>query len=131
MTGIGKTLILGQHDHLHHLGKPWTFHYTLSSQTVKSDGRIKTLLSLVDPVRATIYIVPESFQLQMGFSFSFLRTNALRSYLFIMRTHSFYSLVCRGTYARLVYSWYQNIFLVIAVLIVFHVVNEKNRIQKY
>ena len=30
-----------------------------------------------------------------------------------------------GTYARLVDSWYQNIFHVIAVLIVFHAVNEK------
>ena len=32
-----------------------------------------------------------------------------------------------GTYARLVYSWYQNIFHVIAVLIVFHAANEKTR----
>ena len=30
-----------------------------------------------------------------------------------------------GTYVRLVYSWYQNIFHVIAVLIVFHAANEK------
>ena len=32
-----------------------------------------------------------------------------------------------NTYARLVYSWYQNIFHVIAVLIVFHAGNEKTR----
>ena len=38
----------------------------------------------------------ESFQLQMGFSFLFLRANNLCSYLFIMRTRSFYSLVRRG-----------------------------------
>ena len=31
-----------------------------------------------------------------------------------------------GKYARLVYSWYQNIFHVIAVLIVFHAANEQN-----
>ena len=37
----------------------------------------------------------------------------------------FYSLVRRGTYARLVYNWYQNIFHTIAVLIVFHAANEK------
>ena len=30
-----------------------------------------------------------------------------------------------GTYARLVYSWYPNIFHMIAVLILFHAVNEK------
>ena len=33
------------------------------------------------------------------------------------------------TYARLVYSWYQNIFLVIAVLIVFHAANKKNSMK--
>ena len=32
-----------------------------------------------------------------------------------------------GTYARLVYSWYQNIFHMIAVLIVFHAANEKKQ----
>ena len=32
-----------------------------------------------------------------------------------------------GTYARLVYNWYQNIFHAIAVLIVFHAANKKNR----
>ena len=37
----------------------------------------------------SIYKILESFQLQMGFSFPFLRANDLRSYLFIMRTRSF------------------------------------------
>ena len=31
-----------------------------------------------------------------------------------------------GTYAKLVYNWYQNIFHVFAVLIVFHAENKKN-----
>ena len=41
-----------------------------------------------------MYLIPipivsaESFQLQMGFSFPFLRANNLRTYLLIMRTHS-------------------------------------------
>ena len=61
----------------------------------------------------------------MGFSFPFLRTNDLRLSLLIMRTRIFYTLVHVGTYTRLVYSWYQNIFHVIAVLIVFHAENEK------
>ena len=30
-----------------------------------------------------------------------------------------------GIYTRLVYSWYQNIFQMIAVLIVYHAANEK------
>ena len=33
--------------------------------------------------------------------------------------------VRRGTYARLVYTWYKNIFRMIAVMIVFLAVNEK------
>ena len=34
-------------------------------------------------------LVEESFQLQMGFSFPFLCSNDLRSFLLIMRTSSF------------------------------------------
>ena len=34
-----------------------------------------------------------------------------------------------GTYTRLVYSWYQNIFHVIAVLIEFHAANEKSQMK--
>ena len=34
-----------------------------------------------------------------------------------------------GTYARLVYSWYQNIFHVISVMIVFHAANGKKRMK--
>ena len=52
----------------------------------------------------------ESFQIQMGFSFPLLRANDLRLSLLIMRTRSFLTLLYVGdTYARLVYSWYQNI----------------------
>ena len=35
-----------------------------------------------------------------------------------------------GTYARLVYNWYQNIFHAFAVLIVFHAANEKTEENK-
>ena len=42
----------------------------------------------------------------------------------------FYYLVRRGTYARLVCNWYQNIFHAIAVLIVFHAANEKTEENK-
>ena len=67
------------------------------------------------------------FRLQMGFSFPFLRANDLRLSLLNIRARSFYSLVHRGwgTYARLVYNWYQNIFHAIAVLVVFHAANGK------
>ena len=44
----------------------------------------------------TVFLPKESLQLQMGFSFPFLRANALRSSLLIMGTRSFNSLVRRG-----------------------------------
>ena len=70
--------------------------------------------------------VPESFQLQMRISFTFLRAKDLRTSLLIMRTCSFFTLLyVGGKYARLVYTWYKNIFFMIAVLIVFLAVNEK------
>ena len=41
-----------------------------------------------------------------------------------MRTRSFLTLMyVGGTYTRLVYIWYKNIFRMIAVLIVFHAAN--------
>ena len=41
-------------------------------------------------------LTPESFQLQMGFSFPLLRAKNLHSSLLNIRAHSFYSLVRRG-----------------------------------
>ena len=70
----------------------------------------------------------ESFQLQMGFSFPFLRAKDLRISLLIMRTRSFFTLLYTGgTYARLVYIWYKHIFRMIAVMIVFHAANGDKR----
>ena len=64
----------------------------------------------------------------MRISFPFLHDKDLREFLLIMRTFSFLTLLyVRGTYARLVYNWYKNIFCTIAVLIVFFAVNGKNR----
>ena len=41
-----------------------------------------------------------------------------------MRARSFFTLLyVEGTYSRLVYTWYKNIFHMIAVLIVFFEVN--------
>ena len=40
--------------------------------------------------------IPESFQIQMGFSFPFLRANDLCSSLLNIRASIFFSLVCRG-----------------------------------
>ena len=55
---------------------------------------------------------------------SVLRAKYLRISLLIVRTRSFFTLLyVRGTYARLLYNWYRNIFRVIAVLIVFLAVN--------
>ena len=62
----------------------------------------------------------------MGFSFTFLRYNDLHTSLLIMRTRSFLTLLyVRVTYARLVYTWYKNIFRMIAVLILFLAVKKK------
>ena len=69
----------------------------------------------------------ESFQLQMGFSFPLSRAKDLGTSLLIMRTCSFFTLLyVWGTYERLVYIGYKNIFRMIAVLIVFHAANKKN-----
>ena len=44
----------------------------------------------------------------------------------ITRTRSFFTLLyVEGIYARLVYTWYKNIFHMIALLIVFLAVNGK------
>ena len=52
----------------------------------------------------------ESFHIQMGLSFPFLRANDLRSSLLIMITRSFFTLLyVGGTYARLVYSWFDTL----------------------
>ena len=56
----------------------------------------------------------------MRISFPFLRAKDLRAYLLIMRTCIFFNLVNVGdTNAKLVYTWYKNIFRTIAVFIVF------------
>ena len=56
----------------------------------------------------------------MIISLPFLRARDLRTYLLIMITHSFFTLLyVGGKYTRLVYTWYNNIFLMIVVLIVF------------
>ena len=60
------------------------------------------------------------FQLQMRISFPFLLDKDLRIFLLIVRTCSFFTLLyVGGAYPRLVYTWYKNIFHMIAVLIVF------------
>ena len=67
------------------------------------------------------------FQFQMRTSFPFLLAKDLRRFLLIMRTCSFLTLLyIGGTYARLLYTWYTNIFHMIAVLIIFLSVGEKN-----
>ena len=71
----------------------------------------------------------ESFQFQMRIPFPFLRSKDLRTSLLIMRTRSFFTLLyLGGTYARLVYTWYRNIFRMIAVLIVCIAANRKKGI---
>ena len=65
----------------------------------------------------------------MGFSFPFLRAKDLRKSLLIMITRSFLTLLyVGGTYARLVYIWYKNIFRMVAVLIFFHAANEEKKV---
>ena len=63
---------------------------------------------------------PGLFQLQMRISFPFLLAKYLRRFLLVIRTCSFFALLyVEGTYARLVYTCYKNIFHMIAVLVVF------------
>ena len=60
------------------------------------------------------------FQLQMRISFPLLRDKDLRTSLLIMiNRSSFTFLYVGGTYARLLYTWYKNIFRLISVPIVF------------
>ena len=71
------------------------------------------------------------FQLQMRISFPFLLAKDLRRFLLIMIARSFFTLLyVGGTYARLVYAWYKNIFHMIAVLIVFLAENKKREYDK-
>ena len=66
-----------------------------------------------------------------GILVSILRTKDLRMSLLIMTTSSFLTLLyVGGTYERLVYIWFRNIFCMIAVLIVFHTANKKSNLMK-
>ena len=57
-------------------------------------------------------------------SFLFLLAKELSRFLLIVRTFSFFTLLyVGGAYARLVYTWYKNIFHMISVLIVFLAAN--------
>ena len=67
---------------------------------------------------------PGLFQIHTIISFPFLLAKELRRFLLITRTCSFLALLyVGGTYARLVYTWYKNIFHIISVLIVFIAAN--------
>ena len=67
----------------------------------------------------------------MIISFPFLRAKYLRTYLLIMSTRSFFTILYIGsTYTRLMYIWYKNISPVIAVLIVFLAGNEKKESEE-
>ena len=58
-----------------------------------------------------------------------INTSILNEFICIYYIFCFTLLYVGGTYARFVYIWYQNIFHVIAVLIVFHAANKKNRMK--
>ena len=71
-------------------------------------------------------IVPALFQLEMRISFPFLLTKDIDRFLLIMITRIFYTLLyVGGIYARLVYTWYKDIFQMIAALIVYLAANDK------
>ena len=63
------------------------------------------------------------FQIHMRISFPFLLDKYLRRFLLIMRPRISSFLYLGGTYARLVYTWYKNVFHMIAVLISFLAAN--------
>ena len=67
----------------------------------------------------------------MIIEFPFLRAKELHMFLLIMRTCSFFTPLYVGNkYVRLVYTWYKNIFRMIAVLIEFFAVNKNNNLMK-
>ena len=66
----------------------------------------------------------------MRISFSSLSAKDLRTFILIMRTRSFFTLLyVGGTHARLVSTSYKHIFHMIAVLIVFLEMNGGERIM--
>ena len=80
-------------------------------------------------VRECVASTTELFQIQMRISFPFLRAKDLSTSLLIIQTSSLFTILyVGGTYERLVYTWYKNVFRMIALLIVFLEANKKKRI---
>ena len=99
---------------------------TLSKGPMDRDGDDDNNKVYLNTTDSFYHLVHEAFQLQMGFSFPFLRANDLCSSLLNIKAHTFFTLFyVEGTYARLVYNWYRFLFHAFAVLIVFHAANEK------
>ena len=66
------------------------------------------------------------FHLQIRISFTFLLAKDINRFLLTMRTCSFLTLLYVGdNYARLVYTWYRNIFHMIVLLIVYLAANDQ------
>ena len=79
---------------------------------------------LLDKGQLLVIFRRELLQIQMRLLFPFLLTKNIHGFLLLMRNRGFLTLLYVGvTYARLVYTWYKNIFYMIAVLIVYLTAN--------
>ena len=60
--------------------------------------------------------------------FPFLLAKNIHRFLLIIRTRGLFTLIyVGGTYARLVYTWYKNVFCMISVLMVYLAANKKKQ----
>ena len=87
---------------------------------------VTTVSYYIDDVLNNVLIIKYAdglFQLQMRILFPFLRSKDLRTSLLIMKNLSFYCHVHRGYIRKVSVHLVQNVFSMIAVLIVFIVVN--------
>ena len=87
--------------------------------------KVGTLQKYIKPFRYKKQkFTDEFFQLHMRILFPFILTKNIHKFLFLMRTRIFTLLYIGGTYARLVYTWYKNVFYMIVVLIVYLAAND-------
>ena len=71
------------------------------NEVIEYDMKFDNEFSLYSSTKYPLPVVIESFQLQMGFSFSFLRVKYLPTSLLIVRTRSFFTLLYGGgTYTQ-------------------------------
>ena len=114
------------------LRNPEAFNATTKSNQKFSSAVCTLALFLyttkIDAITGLVIFPTELLQLQMRILLPFILTKNIHRFLLLMRTCSFLTLFyVGGTYARLVYTWYKNIFYMIAVLMVYPSENDKRQ----